>query len=174
MELTPKKKRFSEEYIIDLNGTQAAIRAGYSKKTANEQASRLLANVNIQEYVKELSQKRQERTQITADMVIKELALLAFSDTGNLFTKDGGLTHISSMPESVTRTISEVTSRFERPRGNDDGEVAEIVKIKCYDKKGALDSLGKHFGIFEKDNKLDITAQIKRTIIVNPTKTPSE
>jgi phage terminase small subunit len=86
-------------------------------------------------------------------MVIAELALIGFSDVGNLFTEDGGLKHISAMTEEVTRTIQEVTSRFERARGSDDGEVAEIVKIKTYDKKGALDSLAKHFGLFEKDNQ---------------------
>jgi len=151
-ELTPKQQRFCEEYIVDLNGTQAAIRAGYSKKTAHDIACENLTKPNIKKCVTELKEKQQNRTQITADMVINELALLAFSDAGNLFTDDGGLKHISSMPEEVTRTISEVTSRFERARGSDDGEVAEIVKIKNYDKKGALDSLGKHFGIFEKDN----------------------
>ena len=152
MKLTPKQKKFCDEYLIDLNATQSAIRAGYSEKTAYSQGQRLLKNVEIQEYIRELNHERQERTKITGDMVVAELALLAFSDTGNLFTEDGGLKHISSMPEEVTRTIQEVTSRFERARGSDDGEVAEIVKIKTYDKKGALDSLGKHFGIFEKDN----------------------
>lgn len=69
-DLSPKQRMFCQEYIIDLNQTQAAIRAGYSPKTANEQASRLLANVNIKEYVQSLMDERIERTEITADYVL--------------------------------------------------------------------------------------------------------
>lgn len=76
--LTRKQLLFCKEYIVDLNGTQAAIRAGYSKKTANEQAARLLANVSIKEAVQEQVDARTERTLITADFVLtslKEVAL---------------------------------------------------------------------------------------------------
>ena len=71
--MTPKQKRFVEEYLIDLNATQAAIRAGYSKKTANPQGARLLANVSIKAALKEAQEARSERTEITADDVIKGL-----------------------------------------------------------------------------------------------------
>lgn len=71
--LNAKQKRFVKEYLIDLNGTQAAIRAGYSPKTANEQAARLLANVSIQEAIQEEMKKREERTDITVDRVVQEL-----------------------------------------------------------------------------------------------------
>lgn len=76
-DLTPKQHRFVEEYLIDLNATQAAIRAGYSAKTANEQASRLLANVNVQNAVQEAQEKRSERTAITADYVLEGLKEVA-------------------------------------------------------------------------------------------------
>ncbi len=69
--LTPKQEMFCREYLIDLNGTQAAIRAGYSEKTANEQASRLLVNVNIQSYIAKLKSERQERVKIDADWVLR-------------------------------------------------------------------------------------------------------
>lgn len=72
-DLTPKQKMFCEEYTIDLNGTQAAIRAGYSEKTANEQAARLLTNVSVKEYVQSLMDKRSERIEITADYVLKTI-----------------------------------------------------------------------------------------------------
>lgn len=71
--LTARQKRFVIEYLVDLNATQAAIRAGYSPKTANEQAARLLANVSIQEAIQAAMKKREERTEITADRVIKEI-----------------------------------------------------------------------------------------------------
>lgn len=73
MALTPKQEMFCREYLVDLNGTQAAIRAGYSEKTANEQAARLLANVNIQEYVQSLMDARVQRVEITADYVLKSI-----------------------------------------------------------------------------------------------------
>lgn len=69
--LTPKQQAFADEYLKDLNGTQAAIRAGYSPKTANEQAARLLANVSVQEAIREAMDKRQKRLEISADMVLK-------------------------------------------------------------------------------------------------------
>lgn len=84
MPLTPKQKCFVEEYLIDLNQTQAAIRAGYSEKTANEQASRLLANVNIQAAIKEAMAERSKRTQITADMVLQRWWEISNVDVNDL------------------------------------------------------------------------------------------
>lgn len=71
--LNEKQKKFCEEHIIDFNGTQAAIRAGYSKKTANRIASKLLSKVDIQQYIKELIENRNKRTQITQDEVVNKI-----------------------------------------------------------------------------------------------------
>ncbi len=71
--LTPKQQRFVEEYLIDLNATQAAIRAGYSEKTAQEQSSRLLSNVMVQEAVQKAKNKLSERTELTVEMVVQGL-----------------------------------------------------------------------------------------------------
>ena len=76
--LTAKQERFCREYIIDLNATQAAIRAGYSKKTANRIASENLSKLDIQKKIQELRQERAERTEITQDKVLKELAGIGF------------------------------------------------------------------------------------------------
>ncbi len=73
MSLTPQQSRFVEEYLVDLNATQAAIRAGYSKKTANEQGAQLLAKLSIREAVAEAQEARSERTGITQDEVIQGL-----------------------------------------------------------------------------------------------------
>lgn len=70
MSLTPKQEQFCQEYIIDLNATQAATRAGYSERTANEQGSRLLANVKVYARIQELMDARSERTEISADYVL--------------------------------------------------------------------------------------------------------
>lgn len=71
--LTPKQALFIKEYQVDLNGTQAAIRAGYSEKTAAEQASRLLSNVKIQEAIAENSKKRAEKVDISAEYVLNTI-----------------------------------------------------------------------------------------------------
>jgi phage terminase small subunit len=70
MPLTPKQEAFCREYLIDLNGTQAAIRAGYSEKTSQEQSSRLLLNVMVKDFIQSEMDKRAERTEITADYVL--------------------------------------------------------------------------------------------------------
>lgn len=77
--LTAKQEIFCREYIIDLNATQAAIRAGYSKKTANRIASENLSKLDIQKKIQELQQERAERTEITQDKVLKELAGIGFA-----------------------------------------------------------------------------------------------
>lgn len=71
MAITPKQQRFAEEYLIDLNASQAAIRAGYSEATAPEQASRLLKNANVRAMIDERMAERSERTAITADYVLE-------------------------------------------------------------------------------------------------------
>lgn len=76
-ELTDRQTRFCEEYLIDLNATQAAIRAGYSEKTANRIASELLSKLDIQEKITELKAERAKRTEMTQDSVIQELAAVA-------------------------------------------------------------------------------------------------
>lgn len=79
--LTEKQKRFCEEYLIDLNATQAAVRAGYSPKTASRIAVELLNKTHVSQYLAKLMQVRSESTKITSEQVVKELEKIAFSDT---------------------------------------------------------------------------------------------
>ncbi|WP_145191595.1 terminase small subunit [Pseudomonas sp. URMO17WK12:I11] len=80
MALTAKQQRFVDEYLIDLNATQAAIRAGYSKKTASSQGERLLRNVEVRKYLASQREELQGRVKITQDKVLRELAKIGFSD----------------------------------------------------------------------------------------------
>lgn len=89
--LIPKQNRFCQEYIIALNATQAAIRAGYSYKTANNQCARLLVNVGISEKILQLKKEQAERLQIEADRVILEIARIAFFDTRKFFDENGNI-----------------------------------------------------------------------------------
>jgi phage terminase small subunit len=88
MTLTLKQARFAEEYIVDLNGKRAAIRAGYSAKTAEVQASRLLRHAQVRAALKAAVQARSKRTQITADSVVTELAKLAFANLGDYLPEE--------------------------------------------------------------------------------------
>jgi phage terminase small subunit len=104
--LTPRQQRFVEEFLVDLNGTQAAIRAGYSAKTANEQAARLLTNVNVQTAVAEGRQELSRRTEIRGDKVMAELASLAFYDPGEIGRYPmNGPEDIETLPEHLRRAV---------------------------------------------------------------------
>jgi len=142
--LTDKKERFCQEYIIDLNGKRAAERAEYSPKTAQEQSSRLLSNVKVQERIAELKKERSERTQITQDMVVKELAKLGFSNMCDYATWNNSSVTLKNSGE-LTKDQSAVVSEVSQTETKDGGS----IKFKLHDKKGSLELLGKHLGIFK-------------------------
>nr|DAR29085.1 MAG TPA: Terminase small subunit [Caudoviricetes sp.] len=161
--LTAKQQRFCDEYLIDLNATQAAIRAGYSKKTANEQGARLLVNVSIQKKIFELQKEREKRTEITQDSVLRELALIAFakaSDYAKVVEKDAMVEVDGNMVPVLDEDGNQVKYRTVEPILTDEltedqkKAIAVIKKgrdgfeIKPYSKIQALELLGKHLGMF--------------------------
>lgn len=148
MALTRKQQRFVEEYLVDLNATQAATRAGYSAKTANEQGARLLANVSVAEAVQKAMDERSTRTEITADKVLQELAKLGFNDPRKLFDQDGRLLPISQLPDDIAAAVSSVEVVTTRIPGSDPVEVEHTSKIRFWDKRGSLELLGKHLKLF--------------------------
>ena len=159
-DLTPKQKRFCEEYIVDFNGKQAAIRAKYSKKTAEVQSSRLLSNAKVQEYISKLTQKQQQRTEITADRVIEEIAKVAFCNIKNLYNEDGRLKEPQELEDHISATVSSFKNRREYQGKDEDGNAgfATIDEYKTYDKLKALELLGKRFAIFT--DKQEVTHTI--------------
>lgn len=144
--LTDKQKRFCEEYIVDLNATQAAIRAGYAVKTARSQGQRLLTNVDIQAYISELRDKQSRRTEITADRVLEELAAIAFSDRTEIAYIENRNVVLVSTDKWSENTKKSVAGIKESQNG---------VEIKSYDKVKALELLGKHLGMFDAQNRSD-------------------
>ena len=142
--LTAKQKSFCREYIVDYNATQAAIRAGYSEKTARTIGANLLTLMNIQEEIRELNGNQQARTEITSDMVLKELGRIAFSDIRDMYSADGSLIDIKSLSDDAAATVSgfEVDETW-----NNSGDDAQTKKIKRYDKIRALEILAKRFGL---------------------------
>jgi phage terminase small subunit len=164
-DLTPKIKRFCEEYIIDLNKTQAAIRAGYSEKTAKTQASRLLTKANVQDYVATLKQKLSDKNEGLAQRVIDELSKLGFANIQDYIDKDNEVKDLTTITrdkaaavESIKKTITEFSG------GGSPAGKKTTIQFKLYDKISALEKLGRHLGIFDLDNQQKIT-----TIKVNIT-----
>ena len=144
--LTDKQKLFIKEYLIDLNATQAAVRAGYSKKNADKIGPELLGKTRIKEAIKKAMDKRSDRLDITADNVLRELALIGFSRMKKYsqWGSDGvKLKDSESLTEDEEACIAEVS------------ETATGLKFKLHDKKGALELLGKHLGIFTE--KMELT-----------------
>lgn len=140
---------FVREYPIDNNGAQAAIRAGYSAKTARIIASRLLTKVHIQDLITKSRSEVAKKCAVTVEGITNELKSLAFSNMRNYV--DFGpvgvtLKEMSDMTDEQTAAISEVSHNF-----NEEG--AGSVKFKLYDKRAALVDLGKHLGMFGKDGE---------------------
>lgn len=157
--LTPKQKAFCEEYIIDFNATQASIRSGYSKKTANRLASRMLSNVDIQSYIQELQQKREERTEITADMVVKELGKVAFLNLEDFYKENGELKE----PYELSQNAKSALASYHTKRVKLGDEVyIDVPNFKAYDKMKAIELLMKHLGMF--NDKEDEDNNIKQPI----------
>ncbi len=153
--LTDKQKQFCHEYLIDLNATQAAIRAGYSEHTANEQGCQTLAILSIQNYISELKALRAKRCEISQDNVLREIARISFSDMRLFYDADGNLKKPHELDDDSAACLSGIDvdeiTEYNRDTGKRD-VVGITKKIKLYNKIAALDALGKHLGIFEKDN----------------------
>jgi phage terminase small subunit len=150
--LTPKQAAFVAEYLIDLNATQAAIRAGYSAQTARQAAAENLSKPNIADAVQKAMDERAERTGITADQVLRKLASLGFSDIRRIFTPDGGLRSPTEMDEEGAAAIQSVEVITRRVPGNE-RQIEQIHKIRLADKLGALVQIGRHLGMFKGDEK---------------------
>ncbi len=149
--LTAKQLRFVEEYIIDLNATQAAIRAGYSKKTAYSIGQNLLKKVEIQKLLVSAKLKRSERTEVTAGRVIAELAKIGFSDIRKTLSKNGNLISPAAWDDQTAGAISsiEVVTRPTAAKDEDGNTIVEhLHKINTISKTPALIQLGKHVGLF--------------------------
>ena len=142
MKLTPKQQRFVEEYLVDLNATQAAIRAGYSKRTARQVGAENLTKPVIAEAPGKALEKRSQRTEITQDRVLRELAAIAFSDPRKPFDEAGNLRPIGELDEETASALAGVDVETIA------GSAAITAKIKRWDKPKALELLGRHLGMF--------------------------
>lgn len=142
--LTEKQKRFVQEYLVDLNATAAAKRAGYSEKSASRIAVELLNKTQVSAEIQKQQAKRQKRTEITQEKVLQELAAIAFAN---------GYDFAQVIKPGVVRVIpTEEIPQDKRKAVASIKETANGTEIKTYDKVRALELLGKHLGIFDSNN----------------------
>lgn len=171
MKLTAKQQVFVEEYLVDLNATQAAIRAGYSKKTAKDIGCQNLAKVYIQDAIQLAMDKRSKRTEITADNVLREIAKLGFSNMLDYIAiQDNGLARVdlSTITKDQAAAITEltITSRKEYDKETESSDLIETVKFKVADKGVNLERLGKHLKLFT--DKVQVSGDVKHNIMKVP------
>mgnify|MGYP000848301907 FL=1 len=153
-ELTAKQSQFVQEYLVDLNATQAAIRAGYSAKTAEQQGFQLLQKTSVQKAIAEARKDREERTAVSSDRVLLEAARLALFDPRKLFNDDGSPKGITELDDDTAAAVAgiEVVEQFEGS-GKDRVFVGYLKKYRIADKNSALEKLFRHHGLYERDNE---------------------
>ena len=153
--MTKKQKRFTEEYLIDLNATQAAIRAGYSPDTAEQMGYQLLHKTSVSAEIQKAMAERSKRTGINADRVITELAKIALVNPGNVINTEDATIRTDATEEDLAavQTVKVKTS------SSDTGTMTER-EIRMADKIRALELLGKHLGMFNGDKDTDKPIQI--------------
>lgn len=161
--MTDAQKRFCNEYLIDLNATRA-YKAAYPNckkdETAKSAGSRLLTNVNVQNYISEKMKEREKRTEVTQDMVMKELAKIAFLDIRKLYAENGQLKNVADIDDDTAGAISSLETLEEYDGYGDEREkIGDTQKVKLLDKTKALELLGRHLGIF--NDKLDVNVKEK-------------
>lgn len=153
--LNAKQRAFCREYLVDRNATQAAIRAGYSERTARTIAAKLLAKDNIRAEIARLEAAQNKRLDITADKVKAEIAKIAFVDvSGFIDSFDGNrlvFKSLGDIPENIRGAIKGIKTN--RKPVFADGKVVDYdheVVVELWSKEKALEMLSKHFNLFEK------------------------
>ena len=152
--LTEKQKAFVREYLVDLNATQAAIRAGYSQKNAEHIAYQQLQKTTVSTAIQEALKARENRTQVTADRVVLELARIAFFDSRKLYEANGDPKPITALDDDTAAVLSQVDVSEQL-----DG--SRIRRYRVSDKIKALELLGKHLALFTgQDSESDALARL--------------
>jgi phage terminase small subunit len=160
--MTPKQEAFVREYLIDLNATQAAIRAGYAAGSADVTGARLLGNASVAAAITKAQERRAIRTEITQDRVLAELAKIGFADMRKLLRWTGNLpkmdTDDAEQTGDVEISVANFIQLFDSDELDDDiaaciSEISQTregaLKVKLHDKQAALVSIGRHLGMFK-------------------------
>lgn len=160
VKLTEKQKRFCEEYLIDLNATQAAIRAGYSPFSANQIGNDNMAKPCIRAHIDKELAERSKRTGINADRVLRELARIGLVNPVDVIDSYDG-----SVLANVTRDDSAAIASVKvKITPTEDGNIVE-KEVKMYDKNKALELMARHLGMF--DDKLNLSGDLHLEVSVD-------
>lgn len=155
--ITPKQQRFIDEYLIDLNATRA-YKVVYTNckrdGTASVNASKLLRNAKVEEYLAKRQAEQQKRTEITQDMVLKELASVAFANGTDYAEVKGGIGVLVKETYELTETQRKAVLSIKQSQTG--------IEVKTYDKLKALELLGKHLGMFSDKTVLDDTVDTSK------------
>jgi phage terminase small subunit len=157
--LNLRQQRFVAEYVIDLNGTAAAIRAGYSPRTANEQAARLLAHASVSSAVQEAQRARLAARGLTAERVLEEYRRVALLDHRSFFDAEGNLKPVSAWTDEQGSAVSSSEVIIKNAAAGD-GKTDRIHKLKTWDKVRALEGLAKHFGLLIEKQQVTGTLRV--------------
>jgi len=156
MKLNPKQARFVQEYLIDLNATQAAIRAGYSKKTAEQLGHQLLQKTSVSEAVVKAQARLSDKNGDLVQKIVDELKIIAFSDIANHTRIDPDTGAICAkgfdeMPPGASRALQSIDENRAIKEDADGNKVTvyDKVNFRMWDKLKAIDLLGKHLGMFK-------------------------
>lgn len=159
--MTEKQKRFVEEYLIDLNATQAAIRAGYKRSEYTDtNANKLLENTSVAEAIEKAMAERSKRTGINQDRVVEELAKLAFVNAADVIDVNTATVLKDAKPEDLACIQSVKVKKTTKGKNT-----IEEREIRFYDKKDSLVQLGKHLGMFR--DKLELEADMELNINID-------
>ncbi len=152
--LTAKQLRFIEEYQVDLNATQAAIRSGYSRRRAGEIGYQLLQKTTVQQAIAVKRKELSQQLGLKSEQIVRQAACIAFSDLRKLFDESGALKHIEEVDKDTASAIASIEVVEARGMPADGTHVPRYTKrVRFWDKNAALEKLMKYLGLFKEDNK---------------------
>lgn len=163
--LKPKQQRFVNEYLIDLNATQAAIRAGYSQATARQIGQKLLTKVDVQVEVKRQQEFRAEKSKISQERVLLEIARLAFNDPRKVIDEQGNIKPVSDWNDDSAACISNIKMTTITDK---DGNISQTREIKFWDKGKQLELASKHLGLLTENINQNIKSDHQIVILELP------
>lgn len=146
--MTDKQILFCKEYLVDLNATKAAVRAGYSDKTAKTTAHELMSKDEVAEEIQRLFDERASKCGVTSEQVLKEFVSIGMSNIKDYMDDEFDVKNLSEIPDYKAKAIKSIKKTVIEGEGFN----KTVIEFQLHDKIAGLNNLGKHLGLFEKDN----------------------